>query len=901
MTGLIVDSFAGGGGASLGIEMALGRSPDIAINHDAEAVAMHAANHPATEHYCRSVWQIDPMDAVHGRQVDLLWASPDCFPAGTMVLTREGYRPIEQILVGDEVLTHKQRWRRVVEISRATKPLIKLRGHGHPGLAVSAEYPFLARKRTNVWDNEVRQYRPNYGPADWVQAKVLDSGWYWSSPTQFPAAVPPAVPIYGKRETRIDETLIWLAGRYLADGWTRLDSDRAELVITCGMHKVDALRAVLSTWARRGARCTANEMAWHERATATAYQFASDHRGLVEWLREHFGHGAAGKLIPGWALGMEESLRTALLDGYMSGDGRRGDIAGRPCCDCSTVSKALCFGLKALAASLGKTVAVYKNRNSSVIQGRQVNAKDAWHLRWRERIVDGHGQTFRADGLEWAPIRERTDFAESGEVFNIGVEEDESYVVDGIVVHNCKHFSKAKGGRPVRREIRDLAWVVVLWARRARPAVICLENVEEFRDWGPLDLDGRPCPERRGKTFDRWVGELRRLGYSVQWRQLRACDYGAPTIRRRLFLIARRDGRKIVWPSPTHGDPASPEVRAGRLKPWRVAADCLDWSLPCPSIFLTKEEARAIGVNRPLAEATMARIARGVRRYVLEAAEPFIVPITHTGDVRVHGIDKPLRTITTAHRGELALAAPFVTKFRQNGSGVTVNEPLHTAVAGATAMGLVSAFVSRQFGASIGADAEAPLPTTTAGGGGKSALVAAFLAQHNGGMTGHDAREPVSTLTTKGCHQQLVTSSLLKLRGTCRDGQAVEQPLPTVTAGGSHLGEVRAFLLKYYGEGSQDQDCRDPLHTIPTRDRFGLVTIAGEPWQIVDIGMRMLTPRELFRAQGFPDSYVIDPIVAGRPLTKTAQIRMCGNSVCPQVAAAIVAANVTSIQERSAA
>jgi DNA (cytosine-5)-methyltransferase 1 len=195
---------------------------------------------------------------------------------------------------------------------------------------------------------------------------------------------------------------------------------------------------------------------------------------------------------------------------------------------------------------------------------------------------------------------------------------------------DCKHFSKAKGGRPVKREIRDLAWTVVLWAKRVRPRVILLENVEEFADWGPLVITDegqwRPCPERRGATFKRWVGELRRLGYRVEWRELRACDYGAPTIRKRLFLIARRDGKKIIWPTPTHAAPNDRDVIAGRKLPWRTAAEIIDWSLPCHSIFLTRAEGRAVGVNRPLAEATMTRIAKGVKRYVLDAAQPFVIP-----------------------------------------------------------------------------------------------------------------------------------------------------------------------------------------------------------------------------------------------------------------------------------
>lgn len=391
---------------------------------------------------------------------------------------------------------------------------------------------------------------------------------------------------------------------------------------------------------------------------------------------------------------------------------------------------------------------------------------------------------------------------------------------------DCKHFSKAKGGKPVARNIRDLAWVVVRWARQVRPRVICLENVEEFRTWGPLAEDNRPCPEHKGETFKRWVGELTRLGYRVEHRELRACDYGAPTIRKRLFLVARCDGRPIAWPAPTHGDPKSAAVQSGKLKTWRTAAEIIDWSLPCPSIFLSREEARALGVKRPLADATMARIAKGVKRYVLDAAEPFIVRVNH-GDSRgrrVRGLDEPISTLAASR---------------------------------------------------------------------SDALVAAHLTKFNTGSTGADVS---------------VSAGLVNLQGSDRRSSAPDAPHPTVTAQGGHAAEVRAFLVKYYGEGGTDQSAGEPLHTVPTKARFGLVTIAGETYQIADIGMRMLTPRELFRAQGFPDSYMIDrgmPIRdagvsgAGVParddaplaLTQSAQIRMCGNSVSPPVAAALVAAN----------
>lgn len=419
---------------------------------------------------------------------------------------------------------------------------------------------------------------------------------------------------------------------------------------------------------------------------------------------------------------------------------------------------------------------------------------------------------------------------------------------------DCKHFSKAKGGALLDRKIRGLAWVVKKWIGRggrgmpggrgpAAPRVVILENVEEFQTWGPL-LNRKPDPKRKGLYFRRFVAALRAFGYAVEWRELRACDYGAPTIRKRLYLIARCDGAPIAWPEPTHG--------SGRL-PYRTAANCIDWSISCPSIFSRK---------KPLAEATLRRIAEGLRRYVIETADPFIIPVTHSNDSRVYGINEPLRTTTTARRGEFAVVAPY----------------------------LVPRYGERPGQAPRTQSIEMPLSTIVPTGNGAQ-LVAAFLAQHNGGMVGHRVTKPFSTITQGGSQQQLVTSHVVKLRNNGH-GQDVREPLHTVAASGNHLGEVRAFLVKYYGAAGHGQDCREPLHTLSTKPRFGLVTVAGEEYQIVDIGMRMLTPRERYRAQGFPDNYIIDLGFKGKPLTQEAQGRMCGNSVCPPVAKALARANL---------
>jgi len=447
---------------------------------------------------------------------------------------------------------------------------------------------------------------------------------------------------------------------------------------------------------------------------------------------------------------------------------------------------------------------------------------------------------------------------------------------------DCKHFSKAKGGKPVSKRIRSLAWVVVKWAKLVRPRVICLENVEEFKTWGPLCEAGTPCPVRKGQTFDRWQQQLRALGYRIEHRELRAADYGAPTIRKRLFLVARCDGQPITWPEPTHGE--------GRKKPWRTAAECIDWDQPVHSIFMDPIEARKLGLKRPLADATMKRIAYGVMRYVVEAKRPFIVP----GSVA--------QTIVTTGYGEREGQAPRVPG---------IDKPLGTVVAGGVKHALVSAFLAKHYGGGCtnpAAPVDGPMHTVTATD--HHGLVAANLVHMGHGETCstgavrwskgvRDIEHPLNTVTASSVPAALVTSNLLKLRHHS-DGQSQEEPIHTITAGGGHFAEVRAFLTKYYGS-QQAPELTDPLHTVTTRDRFGLVTVSGEDYQIEDIGMRMLNPRELYRAQGFPDTYIIDQRADGSRLPKDAQVRMCGNSVCPPIAAALVRANYQDMQALEAA
>jgi DNA (cytosine-5)-methyltransferase 1 len=607
---------------------------------------------------------------------------------------------------------------------------------------------------------------------------------------------------------------------------------------------------------------------------------------------------------------------------------------------------------------------------------------------------------------------------------------------------DCKDHSKAKGGKPRDKNIRGLAWACFGWVKALpkwqRPRVVFLENVEEFRDWSPLDENGKRCPVQKGAIFKQFKGAWEALGYKVEYRERRAWRAGkklqAATIRKRLYMIMRRDGEPIVWPEARYGNPNDPHeaalIAASQLGTWKTAADCIDWSLPCPSIFDTAaqiKEKYGIRAKRPLVTSTQARIAKGTSRYVLEALRPFIVPVTHSGAPRANSADEPLRTITSAHRGEHAVITPYITKFQTGSTGHRADEPLHTITShasdhhggGAAPLAIVtpvlvgcggraaqtepraadepivtqtakadlcvsSAFMVPRYQERPGQapraksveepmgtvvpdgnegslaavhlatmrnsqkpfnEADKPVHTLTAGGANLS-VVAAFMAQHNidgrtgEGNAGHRADEPVSTITAAGSQQSLVAAHMINLRGSDRRDAPAEEPLRTESAGGNHNGTVMGFLAKYYGEGLPSQACDEPLHTVTAKPRFSVVQasaalppfgpehyerarevaaflrshgywddrefvtveIDSVTFVIIDIGMRMLTPRERFTAQGFRPDYIIDRGVLedGKIIKFTAEQQgyMCGNSVCPPEAEDLIGANYRPRQVR---
>lgn len=472
---------------------------------------------------------------------------------------------------------------------------------------------------------------------------------------------------------------------------------------------------------------------------------------------------------------------------------------------------------------------------------------------------------------------------------------------------DCKHFSKAKGGKPVEKNIRGLAWVVLKWAALVRPRVIMLENVEEFQTWGPcipirdkdtgrviVNMAGRhdrakneprtriadpgevvpvdrqmfqPDPKRSGQTYKKWRKQLEALGYSIDTKELVAADYGAPTMRKRFFMIARCDGKPIVWPEPTHGSADSEAVKAGLVKPYVGAYTQLDFSLPCPSIFDTSEEIKekyGIRAVRPLAPKTMDRIARGLKKFVLDNPEPFIIQCNHGGERRPNDIREPMPTITGKHG--YGIVEPYMVQIGQTGftkdRSKDVREPLTT-------------IVSKN----------------------EHCLISPTLIQYHsetaqGEVRGQTIKDPI--MTVDGSNRYGLVTSFLSKFYKSGIGQDEREPLHTITTSAGHFGEVRAFLIKYYG-GATGQDIEKPLDTVTTKDRFGLVTIEGVDYQIVDIGLRMLEPKELYGCQEFPDDYIIDHDYTGKTYPRSEQVRRCGNAVCPPIPAALVKANLPEL------
>ncbi len=463
---------------------------------------------------------------------------------------------------------------------------------------------------------------------------------------------------------------------------------------------------------------------------------------------------------------------------------------------------------------------------------------------------------------------------------------------------DCKHFSKAKGSALVDRKIRGLAWIVLRWAGTVRPRVIMLENVEEFVTWGPV-RHGRPVKSKVGQTFRKWKSQLKNLGYVVEHRELVAADYGAPTTRKRFVLIARCDGKPIVWPERTHAPRDSEEVKRKKCKPWRSAAEIIDWSLPCYSIFESKQEIKkkyGVTAVRPLAENTLKRVIRGVDKFTIKSGRPFLVECNHSGDGHISDIHDPVNTVTARYTGGIAsanLIQYHTEQQRENARVSGLDKPIQTVDA-SNRYGLATAQLVEYYGNGRPLDIEEPMHTATSHD--REALVSAHIQKYFGGIVGTDARNPLPTVTTAD-HNAMCAAHIAEFKGS-DIGQTAAKPLRTITTSAGEFAAVKTKIVKY--EPGADLGYWPKIRELLNKhcgydlkeDEVLLLRIRHSWYFIADIGLRMLCPRELYNAMGFPSDYIIDTDANGKPYGKTKQVARCGNAVCPPMASAVVRANM---------
>ena len=677
MENIIIDGFAGGGGASVGIEMALGRPVDIAINHDPDAILMHQTNHPKTLHLTEDIFKVDLQKYVKGRHVALAWMSPDCFPAGNLVWTDKGYKPIEEVECNDYVLTHKGNYQKVYRtIKKNDYKFCKLKISGCEEIEVTPNHPFYARKKKiRCIHGEKRTTKTELLPAEWVKAEDLTPEYRVGIPINRNSTVPKWNGVvkcrhnrYGVTQSWTENTLSpymdnpdfwWFIGRYFGDGY--VSKEKAMIELCCGYQDVELLRPRIDSL---GIKYTTREK-------KTTFAFLFSNKELCEFVLQ-FGKGAAGKQITPVILDLPKDLLSSFLDGYISADGHWEQIGENSRCCITTVSRNLAYGLQqCLLKAYGRYASLSTTENNNnVIEGRRVNARKAYILVFYKNETN-RLQYLIEDGIAWVNVRSNELInGKQKSIYNLSVENDESFTVQNIAVHNCTSHSKAKGGKPREKGLRILPWAVFKHAKQILPDVIIMENVEEIQQWGPLDEKGYPIKERQGEDYQKFITAMKSLGYAFESRELVAANYGAPTTRKRWYAIFRRDGRPIVWPEPTHS-----KEGVGGLKPWEPIYKYLDFGNLGQSIF---------GRKKPLADKTMTRIAKGIEKFVLNNPEPFIVQVNHGGNnFRGQSIHDPLPTITSKHGYGIVspILTPFIDKSyggNYKGAGSGINEPLHT-------------------------------------------------------------------------------------------------------------------------------------------------------------------------------------------------------------------------------
>lgn len=901
------DLFCGAGGTSTGLLRAaerLGRTVDLAaVNHWDRAIETHAANHPRAAHFCQSLADLDPKKAVPGGKLDLLVASPECFPAGTLILTDDGLVPIEKVQVGDVVFTHAGNWKPVTRVMQTVKDTVVVRGQGHYGIETTAEHPFFS------YPNKPPRGVVVTEPFEWTAA-VQMNGRYWITPNVAYVGGGPKIPAVGGRGFVFSNLFWWFVGRWIADGCVRIRESNSEITLAIGPAKAESVAEKLNVMAPRGkARATDSELRWRRRSVRTATLFEVGHDGLARWLVENFGRHADGKFLPTWLLTARSEVRRSVLDGYMAGDGYDD---GRKM-EAQTVSRNLAIGLRLLAESLGHRVQMHRVESKTYeIEGREVNGREAYKLVWvksPKRV-----QAFATIACSMSRVKDVQPGRTGVTVYNLSVADDESYVADGLVVHNCTHHSVARGGKPVNDQSRSSAYCVHRWCAALDVKRVLIENVPEFTTWGPLDSKGRPLKSKKGTLFTAFIDTFKAMGYRVEWRVLVAADYGAATTRRRLFIQCAKGRLPIRWPERSHEPDPKPSL-VQMLPKWRAAREIIDWTMPGESIFTRK---------RPLSDNTLKRIEAGLKKFGGVHAEPFLLAMNHMNsrdhDSRyTRDVGLPVPTVTT-QGNRFALVEPFVVTSRNGCIGRKIDDPVPTITAGQPAVGVCEPFVMRA--CNSGDDncrvkgIDEPVGTIHAGGGSfglvepfimgmsqsgsngsrlrstdapmntittadDNAVVTPFILPHRqfDGMQVDDVGDPLRTVTATNGGCNALVQPFIVPQNSSNGPRSVESPAPTLTTTSRGVGLCEPFLVPFYANGGADA-VADPLRTVTTRDRHGLV----QPDAVrFDIRFRMLQPHELAAAMGFPKGYKITG-------NRGEQVKQIGNAVCVEQAEALIMA-----------
>lgn len=883
-----LDIFCGAGGSSIGLAMA-GFTLVMAANHLPIAIETHSYNFSDADHLCADVSNYDMRKLP---KVDVAWFSPECFPAGTLILTQRGLIPIEDIRIGDLVFTHQQRWRPVTSTMSRKADTVILSGQGHAGLETTTEHPFYARQASRQWINEIRDYRRAYGAPEWVRAGDM-AGRHWASVADYGSPLP--IPPVPGRGLAFDADVWWLIGRWLGDGSS--SPHKGEVSVCCGLHESDDLEKRLNSIAELRdptRRAASGELRWRRRDLRTGTVFSCGHVGLVKWLTEHFGRHAHGKQLPAWALTMPETWRASLLEGYLSADG-----CTRRLVQAGSVSKRLAVGIRLLALSLGHNASLWSpsKRTEGVIEGRRVTMRPMWTTAWTAQPSAKHARTLVEDGIRWSAVKEVRPGRTGVQVFNLSVAEDESYVADGIVVHNCTWHSPAGGRKRLRVQldlfdeyvptdagVRSRATMLdVIRATEAKQfKVVIVENVVEVADW-PL--------------YEWWLRGMAELGYEHQVVCASSAHIGgdanphAPQYRDRIFIVFRQkqipafrlDPRPLAWCFECEQQVEA--VQAWRnLKRRRIGKYAQQYDYRCPNtscrnavvepyvmpaaaaIDWSNVGTRIGDRTRPLAANTIARIEAGLDMFA--RAESFIT-MNRTNN-RPRPVDEPLAPLTTGRNHGLTTPPPFVVNVNHDSLRAYLPDeqafPTRTVKIGEGIVLPVGGPNHDQPGTRLDEPMRTRLVRDT-----DALVLPPFLTLFRSGRPRNTdpASEPLATVVTEGSNHGLVQPepfvAMLRNHGTAT---SVNDPLSTVTAAGRH----HALVIPY--RNAKAKTTAEPLHTVATIDSAALV----QPAILVeDCFFRMLQPREHLRAQRFPDAYQVKG-------NKSEQTLQAGNAVSSNVA-----------------